>query len=1532
MAMQTWSSSDTVPAVDFLGGTNQTGDFLAEDNVQVPLSREYASELATATATVSESDDNTRQSIEDSLAITGDDQRVKSAMKESSKQIRRAKQENLLQNGSIEEIAVGMPELSKEKIASETDLLANAAIQFADDTPYVKQLAEKEALADRLGSLTSWIGKQRELNNILSDYETRLSEDTSWGELLGDFAEAIAPIYSPVAERTQRESLIDGGLKDLLLRSGGTDEVASAILNAPEDQQVPLLLSLLDTVEASESLLGNKNSLFTYEMIADIRNKINDGVAQAGKISTATVVSELVGALDFLEIGTTKAAIKFLVNKATGKSTVASAVESAMPHRTSKGSLLDAVAHENQDAAMRYLATDDIETMARRMGNTVDEVADRVMPRPQGKMDDLGLKGDFLERDPSILLTEIEQKGVAGNVARKLQKASGNAAEARLELSETFAPETEGSMGGLIVRMGSKNEDGFTYDEAVAARHNFVGEEVQLVKREEGGFVPAKEGDTDVLLEVKQEVFFDPKRDAGAQELAGGVVGGFRDNKYLLNPWRRFDGKILRRYFASKNIDRGVQAKFAQELKPVQKLLGRDADNFNDLVRKGDASETLFTKEQARVALNGDLSEKTWEAYKSFTSFQDDLYRIENTAHRRSLDQAGFKYIDVNGETEFLRPILKPKYSNKPVDDMDTLHGKAYDVESGQIVDLNPQVIEDIYSQGGIIGKSRGVKNIEDEGFNQLIVRTRDNVRPLPAQTLAKRKGYYARFYGETGYLATRSTKRMINGLEVDKKEVVGIFPDATSAKDFIKASGDDTLQAVFSREANEYLQGLGGVTEFGWQPINQRKRGEALLGPEGNPARTLDPMEALAKQYDAVERKLGRDYTELMRERWTKQYSPLLRGDMKGKFPSEYSNDLFDPEALKNIDNVIGDDGKDIFREAKSWHDHIKTAEGVRDEPLFANFNRNLQLHIERLIAKDKPIQAAAYKVLDKALSAADLKVLSTYMFIIGRPLFQIPTNMMQLSYIVARSPVQGMFSVAQTVPFGMALAIRNTKAWKGTKGALAKAFDMDAKEFERMVDGFSNSGLYNPKLADDFIRYSQASYKDTVKTFKRGAIEKYGNPVRLAGNVSRDLQSSSIMYANMGGYIQSYKERKAALGRAPLTAKERGDVLSDTDLLLQTQNSVDEFAFQERNNPISFMFQFMQHVTKLWYDMILDPSVKAVTGKSLGKNPSKFAETRSQAAITLTSVFSLYGLQGMVGQEWGVDAADSLRIMVENQGIQLDDESWDWFRGGFINVLVDSMIDGEVNVTGRVTPSGVVDAVVHQMLDDPFALEWMGAAGASVDVYSTAARTIKAFTVNPELNPAEKVLSSMQEIVRIFVGIDDVYKAHVAYQTGIALSGSDSPVAEVTKDEAILRAFSFRSWDEVYSNMERSEKFNRQDYIKQTGDIWVRWINVHLANSQGDSLEEQLRMINEDLIPVVYAGSKEGLGDDVVAHVRNRMLNERDLLGNRINQALQFTTHQQALKNLKLLKQRGVGDAEAIQFQIDTLQNAIDTDLKVK
>jgi hypothetical protein len=514
MALQTWSSSDIKPVVDFLGGTAEVADFLAADDIQVPLSPEYASELATATMVVSNENSDTRQSIEDNLSVTGNDQRVHTATEKSAALMTRNKQRSLLEFGTPEEIALNMPALSTPKKGTDAELVSNAASQmvFADNTPYVRSVVEKKELGDRLEALTSWVGKQRELNNILNDFEQRLSDDTSWKEMLGDFAEAIAPIYSPIAERTQRESLTDGGIKDLLLRSGATDDLASAILNAPEEQQAPMLLALLDTIEQGESLIGNKNSLFTYEIVADLRNKINDGVAQSGKVSSATILSELVGTIDYLEIGSAKAALKFLINKATGKSTIATAVESALPHRGNKGSLLDAVNHESSDVAMKYMAVDDIEGIARQLGNTAEDIIDRVMPRPQGKLGQLGLKGDFLERDPSILLTDIEQKSIAGNVARKLQKSSGNAAEARLELSETFAPETDGSMGGLIVRMGSKDEDGFTYAEALSARHNFVGEAVQLVRREGDGFVPAAEGDVDVLLEVRQEVFFDPNR------------------------------------------------------------------------------------------------------------------------------------------------------------------------------------------------------------------------------------------------------------------------------------------------------------------------------------------------------------------------------------------------------------------------------------------------------------------------------------------------------------------------------------------------------------------------------------------------------------------------------------------------------------------------------------------------------------------------------------------------------------------------------------------------------------------------------------------------------------------------------------------------------------------------------------------------------------------------------------------------------------------------------------------------------------
>ncbi|AUS01804.1 hypothetical protein NVP1293O_16 [Vibrio phage 1.293.O._10N.261.52.E1] len=1500
--MSTWST-------DFLGNMPEVGDFLESSPVTPPLRPEYAGELATAASLLTGAD---RNSVENNLSITGQDPSVDVAMADASKYVRQLKIEELMAHGAPQQIAAELPLLAQAGLKSESQMLAFAVTKMSDENSYVTELAAKEELGNRLDTLTSWIGNQREQNATLDEFEARMLKDSSWGDLAIDFGEALAPIYSPIAERSQRADLVDGGISEFVQRSGATDEIAEAILNAPQGQQQELLLKALDAIEASETAVGNKNSLMALEIVADLRNKINEGSASVGEWSLSNTLSEMVGAVDLLEIGTAADAVKWIVKRAFPTTGITKG-------RKNRGSLLDATNHEDQALAQRNLATDqDISRTINEQGNTVDDVIDRVTMQPEGMQDSLGLKGDFLDYDPTVLHSRFEQRDIAGNVARRKEKAIGNSAAARMELGETLATDVEGSMGKLRLRFGPDLEDSYSYDEAVSASNNFVGEKVSLVKRTDEGFVEAVEGDTDVFIQVDTEVFFDPKRDAGAGELAGKAETGLRDNSYLLNPWRRYDASIMKAYFGHKSMSRGVQLDFLEKMKPIQKLKGKDSATFNDLVRQGDAAEKVFTKEEAYKLTSGDLNDKSWDAYVSFRELQNELYQLENLSHRRALDADGFKTIDIDGETEFLRPSLKPRVSGG--DGANDFKGKAYDIEKREVVDITEELLKEIQDSGAIIGKSRGTRAVGDEDFSQLIVRTRENIQPLPLQTLNKRKGHYARFYEETGYMVTKGVKRTINGIEVDKREVLGIFPDSKAANDFNKTLGEEAGDVVFSRESNQVLADVGGVTELGWQPINQRKRGQQLAGPDGNPAKTLDPLASATRQFVGIERKLGKDYSELMRSRWLKEYGQYMRGDARGSFPAEFSNDIFNPDALKTVENTFGD--RDIFKEAKVWHEHIQISEGMRDAPALANFSRSIERQVNRALNKGNPIEAAAYKVVDKALSAADIRKLTTYMFIFGRPLFQIPTNLLQLSYLAIRSPVSGTMTVAQTVPFASALALRNTKGWGSVSKGLAKAFGMKQPEFEQMVDGFRKSGLFTPQMANDFIR--QSSKVD-------GSVGM--NPITAPFHASRQAQGASVIYANMGGYIQAYKETRKALGRAPVSAKERSEILADADLLLQSQNAVDEFAFQQRSNPLSFALQFMQHVTKLFYDMVLDPTIKLTTGKQIGKNPSKFATTRSQAATTLTGVATIFGVQGLAGQESGTGIAEALRMYAEEAGLELDDESWAWFTGGAINSMLNRFIDGDMNFTGRISPAGVVDSVVHQMLDEPASFEWLGASGAVLDIFSKSAKLVGAFSYTEDgALDYHKIGNVAAELARTVPGIDDAYKGYFAYHMGVFLTGTDKPIANATQEEAWLRTMSFRSWDEAYSNMDRTRKFSRQDKVKSIGDIMVRYVNNRLLAKKDLPLEDKLDYIHNDLMPMVYHSAEEGLGDDLVSYVRTRMVGEQDLEGDTKRQAFQYVSHEQALDNLKRLKLRGTGNEETLDWEIKTLQEIIDTDIKVE
>lgn len=1511
----------TNASFDFLGDNTNT-DFLQNAPVRPPLKPQNACEIAKATALVNNEGEEDKSDISTNLQITGEDPRVRAAMQSSATDNKDKRTQKLLERPA-NDIIKGLSSTLKSKVSPETDLVVNAATKLSKP---------EDVMRADFDEVLSWVDNNRKLDSMISARSEEIDKNTNWAKSAGDFLETVVPGYGAIADHVHRYQQ-SGKPSDLILRGTSADELADHIMSLPQAKQEAALSKLLDTVEASETLAGNKNSMYNQDLLNSIRMRLKEGPHRHDvwwKVPASDIYDDTMDVFNFLDVKGATDIVRHLVKKAF----LTKGTEEAISHATGRGSLLDATNKISPDGAQEALATDNVIKAAEDLGNTPEEVIDRVMPTPEGLNNPVAMKSDFLKYDPTTLLSEQAEKEMASKRARNIIKASGANLEVRPELSKTFysvnnPTDLPGYKGTVRFRFGSKGEEALTYEEAKSAANRLVGERTQLVtKNADGVFVNAKAGDKNVYLQVDQHIVYDPKMDAGVNELAFGTVGGVRDNPYILNPYRRFKEEIMKSYFGNKSVIRGVQAKVSRQAKTVQSLRGEDVEVFNSLVEKGNSEGKVYRSyKEAREASDNRINPTSYKAYQEYRDVQDTLHRIDNSDARRRLAQGNYKHMNVDGEDVFVRPeIDKPTYVEDPNKlGNGNVGGYAYDITSKEKVKLSPEVIDDIYGKGGLIAVRRGTTELDGGGFTQLIVRDKGAINPLPEVVLPYREGYFQRFYKDVSFMVSRPVNKVVNGFDIESREVLGLMPDLKSAKDM--AAAIEGADVTFSRESNQTLRDLGGITEFGQLPTSQRKRGELIMGPEGKPAETLDPMEALVRQYSSIERKLGKDYVDLMKQRWINDYGQFLKGEHKGTFPLEFNNSVIDAQEAKKVENILGK--RDVFKEAKSWYDHIRVAEGARDEPLFASFNREMENTISRLMLQDKTFKAGTLKVLDKALKKADLKQLATTWAIVGRPLFQIPTNMMQLLYIVARNPVDGMFSAAQTVPLGMALLTRSTSSWKGVSKGLAKAFRMSQPEFERFVDGFMESGLHNPQLSDDFLRYTKASYKGvSAESMKWGFLP---SPFKI----SRELQGKSVMYSNMGGYIQAYKDFKNAKGHFPVTPRERSTVLANADLLLQSQNSVDRFKFQEGANPLSFALQFMQHVTKLFYDIVLDPAVKLTSGKSIGMNPSAFAETRGQAAKTLFGVLALFGTQGWLGQTEGTKVSDNIRILAEDHGINAPDEAWDMFNGGLVNLLINSFIDGSVNVTGRVTPAGVIDNWVDYMLDNPTQVDMLGASGSALAALTQTAATMKAFALNTNLPVKDRVQYVLATAPRMLLGVDDVYKAYAAYNTGRMLSGKDAEVAGVTKDEAILRAFSFHSWNEVYTLMERNEAFDRQERVKGFGDMGVKFINDSLVKAQDLTKEQQLEMINTKLIPAVADMCPKGLEDDVLRYVTSRMLHQRDLLGNRLEQTLKDSSLDETLHNLKLLRDRYDGDANvksSIEFQIKTLQEMIDTNLENK
>jgi hypothetical protein len=946
--------------------------------------------------------------------------------------------------------------------------------------------------------------------------------------------------------------------------------------------------------------------------------------------------------------------------------------------------------------------------------------------------------------------------------------------------------------------------------------------------------------------------------------------------KMILNPLRLLGSGNLTEAWGALEYAKSMAADIMKPAREaIKKLNSQESAALSKLLYKGDEQQQVWTKETASQVLLRPVNDKEWDAYLKARDVFDRHFDVLNQNVRNQLLRDKARLVDhPNGEdTLYVRPVKRGE-----LDDV----RQVLDMRTGKPVPLD----EAQKLEGFSIMRSTSRVDLEDGNFRHVLVQD-GTPRDLPNIVITKRKGHVTRSYSDRRYKVVQMVDEVVDGVPVKREKAVGIMRLEAEGEELIAAlrgqakyDGAD-LRVVPTREnpRDDVEDFLNESELMGYGSNNARQRGELLVGGNGDVAAIADPLESIGLTQLRLQREMGADASLALRERFLNTFRDFLDPRIQG----------FPRGGIKFREGVP----KSVQNQAKRMYKYIEGIEGLERGVVSKLINGAME-SLEEFLYKSKGVPLAgkiagtrAFKSVVDADFQRNFMKIATYAFIIGRPLFQIPTNMMQALNIAIRYPVNGTKSMARAIGVFSVLAARESKdfpvMWKG----LAKATGYNEQQMKDLLELIDESGIVKTTgTVDDFLGAVDngiGNFGRTTDSLDRamGITGKIiSAPFAAPARASARLQEGSINYVNMVALLAEFDNAVQA-GKV-FNGATKADVLMRTRRLTQSQNSLDQFGYQSGANPFQFMFQFVQHVNKLFFDLVIDPPAKATLGRGVIKgNESIFAESRAVAAFTTVMVGSLFGLNGApLPSSMSRDTTNGLReFYISMTGSDLPDEVWQVVQGGLINLMFNSVIDGKVDVTARISPAAFVDMITG-MFENGLSLDVLGAfGGITKSVYDIATANTMILST-PDMDSQEKAMAIMKETYSFFSGFKDAEKAYLAYTwMNHPFMGSLSGKMRVTQEEAIMSLFSVNSElvQEMYAGFSGSAR--RKDLADSVSQVFVRQMNrelTELKNSGELDIQRTMETMRK-WSEYAKAHVEPGQYDEVVKNFRIFMVREQ-------------------------------------------------------
>ena len=927
-------------------------------------------------------------------------------------------------------------------------------------------------------------------------------------------------------------------------------------------------------------------------------------------------------------------------------------------------------------------------------------------------------------------------------------------------------------------------------------------------------------------------------------------------------------------------------------VKPIRLLANKDeVASMNNLLLHGDSNGMVFTRRGAQEKLGPKFNDRVWNAYKAARTYYDFMHTIRNTRTYQSLHADGFRSISVGGKTleDSRGAVFGVPVPNVQIK---ALGSKILD-ETGELVEVTKDLVEKVASEGGIIVRTN--RDVTYDGLNYskyMIIRKTDSVVELTTQPLAKRAGHVDLMYrkqdsllsrylgkgheGGTGYVLSKQRAITLNGKPSFRDEVIGIFANRIQAQNHLnelykgmdaeELGGTGKLTIRASRETKAEL-GLDDTVGISGLPSHSLGRGKQVQGPNGL-ADVLDPLETIQAGMGEVRRILGQDVVDLQKSRFMAQWIGKMTNKRSG-FPASVA-DL--KKQLAKHPNILP--------QAIEQYKYVRMLDNGMSGRMNADFMNSWKLWAENLYNKGGIYNRVAGRAVKTVISPSliqSLAKVNNLLYIIFRPLYQTLANSAQVMFLFARDPYQFGKTIGRTAAVMAGMAARKAGDDSAVMHILGRTFGMDGKTFTKYLDQIDESGITATGMSDDVFSFvlNRAAFEAGDYNARSKAFWKQGlnRAAKAATIVPQEL---AVKFANLTSYIHSTTLRLNAgdTVESLFTNAGRDKIAGDARKLSFTQNRADQMAYQQ--NPAGITLQFMHHVHKMFYQLVLSPaheSMKALAGMARGKfdlntkvSNNIYADTKAQALMTFFMVGGMFGGRNLVGDDTALD--------IEQGMSDLPPELRTFVLDGVFNVGFEKMVGTKFDLASRLSPLDFPRSVMSFLFTDDGAVNLLGPTSGTIKNLFGFHETLKSYWSNPELTVKEMNEYILPEAARLFAGLKDWQRAQIAYNLGRTTTAEGRVTGEGGLAVAIMQMFSIPTLESNTFYNDNTFVKDQNEFIADVTDRALRAWMDYLRQNPEATPEEIDRTANDMYFKIIVPA----IGQDNLeaqAAARDRFMN---------------------------------------------------------